>query len=224
MRSVASRKPFTRLADIVPGRRCLPIANPRRAYTRGASAAWLKLDTRDGSIPVFGRKLIWPQYRACLSLSVANYKIGLNSGVFEILIRCRHARHPRRSRSFDRHHRSAYKPGGLRAVVGESALTRHQLLILNRSRKRAPSLRVSDRIIVLVQREMESGRSPLMSIALASAGTRKQRTETATGFKKRSVSATIGAPGALGTEIVALRPGGGLRLTEAHTRTERPTG
>src|SRR5215510_9867137 len=38
------------------------------------------------------------------------------------------------------------KPGGLRAVV-ESALTRHQLLILNRSRKRAPSLRVSDRII-----------------------------------------------------------------------------
>src|SRR5215469_13234811 len=39
------------------------------------------------------------------------------------------------------------KPGGLRAVVAESALTRHQLLILNRGRKRAPSLRVSDRII-----------------------------------------------------------------------------
>src|SRR5262245_8536444 len=39
------------------------------------------------------------------------------------------------------------KPGGLRAVVAESALIRHQLLILNRSRKRAPSLRVSDRII-----------------------------------------------------------------------------
>src|SRR6516225_7321258 len=39
------------------------------------------------------------------------------------------------------------KPGGLRAVVAESALTRHQLLILNRSRKRAPSLRVSDRLI-----------------------------------------------------------------------------
>src|SRR5215467_6527546 len=35
------------------------------------------------------------------------------------------------------------KPGGLRAVVAESALTRHQLLILNRSRKRAPSLRCS---------------------------------------------------------------------------------
>src|SRR5215831_9384589 len=30
---------------------------------------------------------------------------------FEILVRCRHARHPRRSRSFDRHRRSAYKTG-----------------------------------------------------------------------------------------------------------------
>src|SRR6516164_6189602 len=39
------------------------------------------------------------------------------------------------------------KPGGLRAVVAESVLTRHQLLILNRCRKRAPNLRVSDRII-----------------------------------------------------------------------------
>jgi hypothetical protein len=39
------------------------------------------------------------------------------------------------------------KPGGLRAVVAESVLTRHQILILHRSRKRAPHLRVSDRII-----------------------------------------------------------------------------
>src|SRR6516164_2987082 len=39
------------------------------------------------------------------------------------------------------------RPGGLRAVVAESVLTRHQVLILNRSRKRAPNLRVSDRII-----------------------------------------------------------------------------
>src|SRR5215471_289195 len=30
------------------------------------------------------------------------------------------------------------KPGGLGAVVAESALTRHPLLILNRSRRRAP--------------------------------------------------------------------------------------
>ena len=39
------------------------------------------------------------------------------------------------------------KPGGLRAVVAESVLTRHQILILNRSRTRAPNLRVCDRII-----------------------------------------------------------------------------
>jgi len=39
------------------------------------------------------------------------------------------------------------KPGGLRSVVAESTLVRHQLLILNRSRKRAPNLRVSDRMI-----------------------------------------------------------------------------
>jgi putative transposase len=39
------------------------------------------------------------------------------------------------------------EPGGLRAVIVESALTRYQLLILNRSRKRPPNLRVSDRMI-----------------------------------------------------------------------------
>src|SRR5215831_698927 len=39
------------------------------------------------------------------------------------------------------------RPGGVRAVVAESVLARHQLLILNRSRRRAPNLRVLDRII-----------------------------------------------------------------------------
>ena len=38
-------------------------------------------------------------------------------------------------------------PGGLRSVVAESVLVRHQLLILNRGRKRAPNLRASQRII-----------------------------------------------------------------------------
>src|SRR5581483_10269631 len=37
-------------------------------------------------------------------------------------------------------------PGGLRSVLAESALIRHQLLILNRGRKRAPNLRVMDRL------------------------------------------------------------------------------
>lgn len=36
-------------------------------------------------------------------------------------------------------------PGGARSVVAESVLVKHQLLILNRSRKRSPHLRLSDR-------------------------------------------------------------------------------
>ena len=39
------------------------------------------------------------------------------------------------------------RPGGVRAVVAESVLAKHQLLILNRSRRRSPNLRVLDRII-----------------------------------------------------------------------------
>jgi putative transposase len=39
------------------------------------------------------------------------------------------------------------RPGGLRGVVAESVLVRHQLLILNRGRQRAPNLRVADRFI-----------------------------------------------------------------------------
>jgi hypothetical protein len=38
-------------------------------------------------------------------------------------------------------------PGGVRSVVAESLLVKHQLVILNRPRKRAPSLRVSDRLV-----------------------------------------------------------------------------
>jgi hypothetical protein len=39
------------------------------------------------------------------------------------------------------------RPSGLRSVVAESVLVKHQLLVLNRGRKRAPNLRASDRII-----------------------------------------------------------------------------
>ena len=38
-------------------------------------------------------------------------------------------------------------PGGLRSVVAESALVRHQLLVLNRGRKRTHNLCTGDRII-----------------------------------------------------------------------------
>src|SRR5258708_9032707 len=39
-------------------------------------------------------------------------------------------------------------PGGARAVIAESLLLKHQLLILNRPRKKAPKLRALDRILL----------------------------------------------------------------------------
>jgi hypothetical protein len=38
-------------------------------------------------------------------------------------------------------------PGGARSVVAESVLVKQQLLILNRSRKRCPNLRLADRMV-----------------------------------------------------------------------------
>jgi hypothetical protein len=38
-------------------------------------------------------------------------------------------------------------PGGVRAVVAESVLVKQQLLIVNRSRKRSPGLRLTDRVV-----------------------------------------------------------------------------
>jgi hypothetical protein len=39
------------------------------------------------------------------------------------------------------------QPGGVRTVIAESVLTKHQLLILSRSCRRAPNLRILDRLI-----------------------------------------------------------------------------
>jgi hypothetical protein len=39
------------------------------------------------------------------------------------------------------------RPGGGRAVVAESLLLKHQLVVLNRGRDRAPNLRPMDRVI-----------------------------------------------------------------------------
>ena len=41
-----------------------------------------------------------------------------------------------------------FGPGGTRSIVAESLLVKHQLLIVNRSRARAPDLRPRDRVIV----------------------------------------------------------------------------
>jgi len=40
-----------------------------------------------------------------------------------------------------------HQPGGVRAVVAESVITKHQLLILSRPRRRVPNLRILDRLI-----------------------------------------------------------------------------
>jgi putative transposase len=40
-----------------------------------------------------------------------------------------------------------FGPAGIRSVVAESVLIKQQLLILNRSRQRAPNLRSSDRLV-----------------------------------------------------------------------------
>ena len=39
------------------------------------------------------------------------------------------------------------RPGGLRSVIAESVLVKHQLLILDRGRKRAPNLCAAERVI-----------------------------------------------------------------------------
>ncbi|MEE9157852.1 MAG: helix-turn-helix domain-containing protein, partial [Gammaproteobacteria bacterium] len=40
-----------------------------------------------------------------------------------------------------------FGPGGARSVVAESLLVKHQLMILNRDRERAPNLRPMNRVI-----------------------------------------------------------------------------
>ena len=40
-----------------------------------------------------------------------------------------------------------FGPDGVRSIVAESLLVKHQLLVLNRSRERAPNFRQMDRVI-----------------------------------------------------------------------------
>ena len=42
-------------------------------------------------------------------------------------------------------------PGGVRSVIAESLLLKHQMLIVNRSRQRTPNLRSSDRILAAIR-------------------------------------------------------------------------
>ena len=77
-------------------------------------------------------------------LSMANCRIGLNAVVLEVPIALPGCAS---SSSYSFTVARLARPGGVRSVVAESALARHQLLVLNRGRKRAPKLRFADRII-----------------------------------------------------------------------------
>ncbi len=58
------------------------------------------------------------------------------------------------------------RPGGTKSVIAENLLLRHQLLVLNRNRKRAPNLKSSDRVALgLISRAINPSR--LKSVAIA---------------------------------------------------------
>ena len=58
-------------------------------------------------------------------------------------------------------------PGGARSIVAESLPVKHQLLILNRSRKRSPNLCTTDRVVAgLCALFMRPGRLIRSSIVL----------------------------------------------------------
>src|SRR6516165_10103139 len=76
------------------------------------------------------------------------------------------------------------RSGGVRAVVAESVLAKHQLLILNRSRRRAPKLRILDRIIAgFCSLWIQPGRLPRVAIAF--------KPSTFLGFPSRDGTAQI---------------------------------
>jgi putative transposase len=72
---------------------------------------------------------------------VANCKIGPESHAVQVLKRYRSVRscHPTLAHLIG--------PGGIRSVVAESIIVKHQLVVLIRSRERAPHLRASDRFV-----------------------------------------------------------------------------
>jgi hypothetical protein len=54
------------------------------------------------------------------------------------------------------------RPGGVRAVVAESLVLKHQLLISSRARRRAPNLNSLDRLL-LIPSMVLSGRGDLLT-------------------------------------------------------------
>src|ERR1700682_1241177 len=76
-------------------------------------------------------------------------------------------------------------PGGLRSVVAESVLVKHQLRILNRGRKRAPNLRAADRN-VLSRRKYRMLFSPKRGRRPGPNGPKKELIDVVVEMKRRN--------------------------------------
>jgi putative transposase len=99
-------------------------------------------------------------------------------------------------------------PGGARSVVAESLILKHQLLILNRSRKRAPKLGVIDRVLLGLGTLLISPRR-LMKVALVIRPTtllRFHRALVRRKYRQLFSSRSRGRPGPKGPadELIAL--------------------
>jgi hypothetical protein len=91
------------------------------------------------------RRTRWLFCLACLWL--ANYYFARDSSGFSVLLRFYDAQ---AGRSFNTPHATLARllgPSGVRSIVAESLLLKHQLLIVNRSRQRSPNLSAWDRIL-----------------------------------------------------------------------------
>jgi putative transposase len=99
-------------------------------------------------------------------------------------------------------------PGGTRSVVAESLILKHQLLILNRSRKRAPTLGVIDRVLLGLGTLLLSPRR-LMKVAVVIRPTtllRFHRALVRRKYRQLFSSRSRGRPGPKGPsdELIAL--------------------
>jgi transposase InsO family protein len=83
-------------------------------------------------------------------------------------------------------------PGGARAVVAESVLIKQQLLILNRSRRRSPNLRLADRVVAGVcSLLMRPNRLVRAAIVLKPSTLLRLHRALITGKYRRLFSATV---------------------------------
>jgi hypothetical protein len=84
-----------------------------------------------------------------------------------------------------------FGPGGVRSLIAESLLLKHQILILNRSRKRSPNLHVSDRILAGLLALLVRPTRLLRSVHFHSAMTAAMATRRAHQWNSTDPSAAI---------------------------------